>query len=126
MSAPSERKKYLITGGAGFIGSHLTERLLAEGHSVTIIDDFSTGSADNLRALSGHPGFRVIHSAVSACPILGKLVEECDTIVHLAAAVGVDLIVKSPIRTIETNLRETEAILEAASRKGTPILLAST
>lgn len=116
----------LITGGAGFIGSHLTERLLAAGHAVTIIDDFSTGSADNLRAVEGHPRLRVIAAMVSTCPGLNELVDAADAVFHLAAAVGVDLVVRSPIRTIKTNLDETEAILEAASRRSVPVLLAST
>ncbi len=116
----------LVTGGAGFIGSHLTERLLAAGHSVTIIDDFSTGSADNLRAVQNHPRLRVIASMVSTCPNLNGLVDGADAVFHLAAAVGVELVVRSPIRTIKTNLSETEAILEAAGRRSVPVLLTST
>ncbi|MEW6157403.1 MAG: GDP-mannose 4,6-dehydratase [Verrucomicrobiota bacterium] len=116
----------LITGGAGFIGSHLAERLLREGEQVTVIDDFSTGSQENIRHLLGQPGFRVIASKVSTCVELDRLVAEATSVYHLAAAVGVELVVQSPIRTIRTNLDETEAILEAVSRVAVPILLAST
>lgn len=119
-------KPVLVTGGAGFIGSHLTERLLADGASVVVIDDLSTGSLDNLRAVAGHPGLRVIGSKVSEFADLAGLVAGCGFIFHLAAAVGVELVVRSPIRTIETNLRETEAVLAAAAPAGVPLLLAST
>ena len=119
-------KPVLVTGGAGFIGSHLTERLLADGASVVVIDDLSTGSLDNLRAVAGHPGLRVIESKVSGFAGLAELVAGCGFIFHLAAAVGVELVVNSPIRTIETNLRETEAVLAAAAPAGVPLLLAST
>ncbi len=119
-------KPVLVTGGAGFIGSHLTERLLADGESVVVIDDLSTGSLDNLRAVAGHPGLRVIESKVSGFADLAELVAGCGFIFHLAAAVGVELVVNSPIRTIETNLRETEAVLAAAAPAGVPLLLAST
>ena len=119
-------KPVLVTGGAGFIGSHLTERLLADGASVVVIDDLSTGSLDNLRAVAGHPGLRVIESKVSGFTGLAELVAGCGFIFHLAAAVGVELVVNSPIRTIETNLRETEAVLAAAAPAGVPLLLAST
>ncbi len=117
---------FLVTGGAGFIGSHLVERLLAEGCSVTVIDDFSTGSPENLRSVAAHSGLKVIQRKVSECSELAGLAARSDFIYHLAAAVGVELVVKSPIRTIETNLRETEAILEAASANSTPVLLTST
>ena len=116
----------LVTGGAGFIGSHLVERFLATGHRVTVLDDFSTGHPDNLAAVAQAPGLTVVHSKVSACAHLEALVDGAAAIVHLAAAVGVELVVRSPIRTIQTNLDETEAILAAASRRGVPVLLAST
>ena len=116
----------LVTGGAGFIGSHLVERLLADRKLVTIIDDCSTGSLDNLRAVILNPNLRVIKSTVSDCSELSKVVARSNSIYHLAAAVGVELVVNSPVRTIRTNLRETEAILEAASRHDVPVLLTST
>ena len=116
----------LVTGGAGFIGSHLVERLLAEGCRVTVIDDFSTGRPENLAAVRTDPRLRVIEARVSACAGLDRLAGEADAIYHLAAAVGVELVVRSPIRTIRTNLDETEAILEAAAGPGVPVLLAST
>ena len=117
---------FLVTGGAGFIGSHLVERLLAEAYSVTVIDDSSTGSLDNLRSVMAHSELKIIQCKVSECNELAGLAAQSDFIYHLAAAVGVELVVKSPIRTIETNLRETEAILEAASANSTPVLLTST
>ena len=117
----------LVTGGAGFIGSHLVERLLLDdGHSVVVIDDFSTGSRDNLRALAAHPKLRVIESKISACAELPELAGRAAAIYHLAAAVGVELVVKSPIRTLETNLHETEVLLKAAAGHRAPVLLAST
>lgn len=116
----------LITGGAGFIGSHLVERLLAEGEHVVVLDDFSTGDETNLKAVDGHPRLRVIPGRVSEHPDLVALVAECQFVFHLAAAVGVELVVNSPIRTIETNLNETEAILMAAAVQNVPILIAST
>ncbi len=116
----------LVSGGAGFIGSHLVEALLAEGHRVTVIDDLSTGSLDNLQSVRDHPRLRLIRSKVSECRELDALTGEADGIFHLAAAVGVDLVVRSPIGTIRTNLDETEAILEAASGRKVPVLIAST
>src|SRR5687767_9179255 len=94
----------LVTGGAGFIGSHLVERLLAENRNVVVIDDFSTGSKENLHGVLQNPRLRVIESKVSDCAQLKELAEGASEIYHLAAAVGVELVVKSPIRTIETNL----------------------
>jgi UDP-glucose 4-epimerase len=116
----------LITGGAGFIGSHLAERLVAEGKKVIVIDDLSTGSEDNLRAVMGNPRLQFIRSTVSSCPNLAGLVAGTEMVYHLAATVGVELVIKKPIETLENNLDETEAILEAASRCGVPLLLAST
>jgi UDP-glucose 4-epimerase len=116
----------LVTGGAGFIGSHLAERLLADGKSVVVVDDLSTGSLENLRAVRAHPKLRVIESRVSSCRELGQLVAEAESVYHLAAAVGVELVVQSPIHVLETNLHETEVLLEAAAGNGVPVLLAST
>lgn len=116
----------LITGGAGFIGSHLAERLLADGKSVVVLDDLSTGSRDNLRHVLGHPHFRFIESRISACAELAELVAGAESIYHLAAAVGVELVVNSPIRVLETNLHETEVLLKAAAPHRVPLLLTST
>src|SRR6266404_2149377 len=116
----------LVTGGAGFIGSHLVERLLADGNTVVVIDDFSTGSAENLRAVAGNPNVRVIESRISTCAELSELAAGAKAIYHLAAAVGVELVVKSPIHTLETNLHETEVLLEAAAPHRVPVLLTST
>ena len=122
----SERTEVLVTGGAGFIGSHLVERLLREGNAVTVIDDCSTGRLENLEAVRNHPELTLIESRVSDCADLPVLCARASFVFHLAAAVGVELVVHSPIKTIETNLDETEAILLAASTCGTPVLLAST
>jgi UDP-glucose 4-epimerase len=122
----SAGQSILVTGGAGFIGSHLVERLLGEGSGVTVIDDLSTGGLENLRSVLSHPRLRMIESKVSECHELEAIVAASAQIFHLAAAVGVELVVKSPIRTITTNLRETEVLLEAASRSGVPVLLTST
>jgi UDP-glucose 4-epimerase len=115
----------LVTGGAGFIGSHLVERLLADGKSVTVIDDCSTGRLENLQAVQSHPRLKVIVSKISNCPDL-RSAAAAESIYHLAAAVGVELVMNSGLATIETNVRETQAILDAASAHGTPVLLAST
>jgi UDP-glucose 4-epimerase len=116
----------LVTGGAGFIGSHLVERLLAEGKAVAVIDDLSTGSLQNLQAVRQHPGLRVYPSRISACAELRRLAAEAESIYHLAAAVGVELVVNSPIHVLQTNLHETELLMEAAAAQRTPVLLTST
>ncbi|MEE2948072.1 MAG: NAD-dependent epimerase/dehydratase family protein [Verrucomicrobiota bacterium] len=115
----------LITGGAGFIGSHLTERLLSQSERVVVIDDFSTGTRANLASVANDPNLTVIEGTVTGCGALGQLVAESVYVFHLAAAVGVDLVVQSPIHTIETNLKSTEAILETAAPNRTPLLLPS-
>ncbi len=119
-------KHVLVTGGAGFIGSHLVERLLADGQTVVAIDDLSTGSRANLRAVAKHPKLRFIRSKISECRELPKLAAQADAIYHLAAAVGVDLVVTRPIHVCSTNLRETEVLLEAAAPHRVPVLLTST
>ena len=127
--APTARdpaKPVLVTGGAGFIGSHLVERLLAAGWPVVVLDDFSTGSPANLVAVAKHPALTLIHSKLSEYPQLDGLVAKSAFVFHLAAAVGVDLVLANPLQAIQTNLHETEAVLDAASRSGTPLLLTST
>ena len=125
MSSPDSRP-VLVTGGAGFIGSHLVDRLLSEGFAVTVVDDLSTGRQSNLEAASVRPGFRFRQAKVSEWPDLAAEVARSRAVVHFAAAVGVELVMKSPIRTIETNLGETESILAAAAPVRVPVLLAST
>ena len=120
------RRHILVTGGAGFIGSHLVERLLADGKRVVVLDDLSTGSLRNLVSVEKHPGLQVVVGKVSERPELLGLVANAECVYHLAAAVGVEMVLKSPIHTIETNLRETEAILEAAATNSVPVLLTST
>ena len=116
----------LITGGAGFIGSHLAEVLLAAGSRVTVVDDLSTGSMENVRHLDGHPRFEFVRGSVADHALMSGLVGQAEVVFHLAAAVGVHLIVENPVRTIETNIRGTEVVLELASRNGTPVLITST
>ncbi len=116
----------LITGGAGFIGSHLADALLAAGHQVTVIDDLSTGSFDNIAHLKGKPGFAYTIDTVMNEPVLAELIDQCDVVYHLAAAVGVRLIVESPVRTIETNVHGTEVVLTHAAKKQRTVVIAST
>lgn len=118
--------RYLITGGAGFIGSHLAEELLRRDHQVMVIDDLSTGSIANVSPLRDCPGFRYVIDTVMNRPLLTELVDQADAIFHLAAAVGVRLIVESPVRTIETNVKATELLLELAAKKRKRVLLTST
>jgi UDP-glucose 4-epimerase len=118
--------RYLITGGAGFIGSHLTEALLARGYQVVALDNLSTGRLQNLGAAVGKPGFRFIQGSVLDELVVDELVHETDAVVHLAAAVGVKLIVEQPLRSFTTNIEGTAVVIEAAHRYRRPILLAST
>ncbi|MBO4648451.1 MAG: GDP-mannose 4,6-dehydratase [Lentisphaeria bacterium] len=118
--------KYLITGGAGFIGSHLTESLLADGHAVTIIDDFSTGSPENLAAVKDHPQLTVIEEDILSGDRLEKAVAASDCVIHLAAAVGVELVVHDPVRTLVTNVHGSERVLTFAADGGKRCILAST
>jgi len=116
----------LITGGAGFIGSHLAEALLERGWSVEVVDDLSTGSIENISHLKGHPHFAYVLDSVMNRSLMLEMVDRADVIFHLAAAVGVRLILEKPVHTIETNIKATELILELAARKRRPLLLAST
>ena len=116
----------LITGGAGFIGSHLAEALLAQGQRVTAVDNLSTGRIENIAGLLDHPHFQFVYETIHNETVMDRLVSECDVIVHLAAAVGVELIVKDPVHTIETNLNGTENVLRLARRYRTKVLIAST
>jgi UDP-glucose 4-epimerase len=118
--------RYLITGGAGFIGSHLSDELIRRGHEVFVADDLSTGSIENIKHLKGHPRFHYLIETCANVPVMAELVDTCDRIFHLAAAVGVKLIVESPVRTIETNVHLTEVMLTLANKKKRPILVAST
>src|SRR5437773_3804261 len=118
--------RVLITGGAGFIGSHLAEALLSRGDEVLILDDLSTGSSENIRHLKNMPKLNYWIDSVMNKALLAELVDESDLVVHLAAAVGVRLIVESPVRTIETNIKGTELVLEAARKKKKKVFIAST
>ena len=116
----------LITGGAGFIGSHLTDALLNRGDSVSVLDNLSTGSIENVQRLQEHPRFSFTHGAIDDSPALDRLAGRADAIVHLAAAVGVQLVLERPTQTIETNVLGTHALLAAARRYGCHTLIAST
>jgi len=118
--------RFLITGGAGFIGSHLADELLRRDHRVHVLDDLSTGSIDNIRHLKDRPGFSYTIESAMGAPLVAELVDEADVIYHLAAAVGVELIVESPVRTIETNVHCTEVLLTQANKKKKPVFIAST
>jgi len=117
--------KALITGGAGFIGSHLAEKLMGMGHSVDVIDDLSTGNIRNMAGCQGKAEFRFIHGSVMDEGLMHMLIDRNDMVYHLAAAVGVSLIVKQPVRTIETNIKGTEVVLEIAKKFRKRVLLAS-
>jgi UDP-glucose 4-epimerase len=117
--------KALITGGAGFIGSHLAERLIRDGNEVLAVDNLSTGSPKNISGLKGKAGFEFVKGDICDSKLIGSLVRRCDAIFHLAAAVGVQLIVDDPVKTIETNISGTQVVLEAASKFRKKILLAS-
>jgi UDP-glucose 4-epimerase len=118
--------RILITGGSGFIGSHLSDALIARGDEVVVLDDLSTGSVDNVRHLLDNARFRMVVDTVQNENVVARLVDDCDAVFHLAAAVGVKLIVESPVRTIETNVKGTEIVLAAAARQRKRVLIAST
>ena len=120
------KKHVLVTGGAGFIGSHLVERLLTNGKTVIVIDDCSTGRLENLNAVARHANLRIIQGKISECKELADVVQSAEAIYHLAAAVGVELVVNSPIHVLETNLHETEVLIAAAANGSVPLLLTST
>jgi UDP-glucose 4-epimerase len=116
----------LITGGAGFVGSHLAERLLADGHEVIVLDNLSTGSIDNISHLKTHPRFSYAVDSVTNEPLLAELLDRSDVVFHLAAAVGVKLIVEQPVHTLETNVHGTEVVLKHANKKKKLVFIAST
>jgi len=118
--------KVLITGGAGFIGSHLAEALLARGEQVTVLDNLSSGRCENIAHLEGNPRFQVVIGTILNEPLVDKLVERCDSVFHLAAAVGVELIIKKPLESMMTNIRGSEVVLEMAHRYRKRVLIAST
>ena len=118
--------RVLITGGAGFIGSHLSDLYISRGDEVFCLDDLSTGSIDNIAHLKGRPRYHYTIDSVHNQPVVAELIDQCDVVFHLAAAVGVKLIVESPVRTIETNVRGTEVVLAQANKKKKKVLVAST
>lgn len=118
--------RYLITGGAGFIGSHLAERLIADGHQVLVLDDLSTGRFDNVAHFEGNPAFELRVASVTEPAIVERCVTECQAVFHLASAVGVRLVVEQPVRTIETIVNGTDTVLKACARYRRPFLLTST
>ena len=118
--------RVLITGGAGFVGSHLADALLQRGDEVFVLDDLSTGSIDNIAQLKAHPRFHYTIDSVSNEPLLAEMIDTCDVVFHLAAAVGVKLIVEAPVHTIETNVHGTEVVLKHANKKKKLVLIAST
>jgi len=118
--------RFLITGGAGFIGSHLSDLLISQGHKVHVLDDLSTGSMANIRHLKGDPDFEYTIGSADNHTVIAELVDDADIVVHLAAAVGVSLVVDSPVRAIETNVHCTEVVLKHANKKKKPVLIAST
>ena len=119
-------KTYTITGGAGFIGSHLSEYLLFQGHRVNVIDDLSTGSYENIRHLACNPNFHFTRDTITNAIVLDRLMSQGDIVIHLAAAVGVQLVLDQPVQVLKTNILGTEAVLETALRYRTKVLLAST
>ncbi len=119
------RQDILVTGGAGFIGSHLCEHLVASGHTVVAIDDLSTGRLENIIALRSQPNFQFVRESICNTQVLDRLTSQANTIIHLAAAVGVKLIVEDPVHTIRTNVIGSEMVLTAANRYGCKVLVAS-
>jgi len=118
--------KALITGGAGFVGSHLAEHLLRDGHEVLVLDNLSTGAMSNIGHLKTNPLFSYAIDSVTNEPLLAEMIDRCDVVFHLAAAVGVKLIVEQPVHTIETNVHGTEVVLKHANKKKRLVFIAST
>jgi len=118
--------RILITGGAGFIGSHLAEACIRDGHNVCILDDLSSGSLENVAHLVGNPRFRGVIGNIQDAELVGKQMDECDIVYHLAAAIGMKLILAQPLQTIETNVRGTEIVLAQAALRNKRLLFAST
>src|SRR5262245_39645246 len=121
-----QMKRALITGGSGFIGSHLAEVLLEQGWIVEVIDDLSTGSIENIQHLKNNSRFSYFLDTVMNRPLMMELIDQADVVFHLAAAVGVQLIIEQPVHTIETNIKATEMILELSAKKMKSVLLSST
>ncbi|MBT2392536.1 GDP-mannose 4,6-dehydratase [Streptomyces sp. ISL-1] len=121
-----ERPKYLVTGGAGFIGSHLVDALLARGEPVVVLDDLSTGRMENLAGARGQDNFKFVHGSVLDASLVDELVRDCDSVMHLAAAVGVKLIVEQPLNSFTINTKGTETVIGSAHRYGRRVILAST
>lgn len=118
-------QRIFVTGGAGFIGSHLAQRLLDDGHRVVVLDDLSTGRIENLAGLRGRTGFEFVRDSVENASTVNLLMSQCDAVYHLAAAVGVKLVAEQPVRTIRTTIHGTEIVLDAANRFGRPVLITS-
>ena len=118
-------RRFLITGGAGFIGSHVSEILLAAGDRVTVLDDLSTGRLENIASIAANPGFQFVRDSVENHLTVNTLMASCDAVFHLAAAVGVQLVLDEPVRTIRTTIHGTEVVLEAANRFRRPVLVTS-
>src|SRR5689334_23766898 len=117
-SSESRVPRALVTGGAGFIGSHLVERLIARGDHVTVLDDLSTGRLENLVAIDEHPRFTMVEGSVLDAGLVERLVDNADVVYHLAAAVGVDWVLRHPLRSLETNIQGTEHVLRACAEGG--------
>ena len=118
--------RYLITGGAGFIGSHVADLLIGRGDEITVLDDLSTGSLRNVAHLDGEPRFRLVEGTIMDDAVVGDLIDGSDVVVHLAAVVGVQLVIQRPLESLLTNIRGTEIVLEAAAAAGRPVLVTST